>query len=256
MLPVQPAVKPTVAMHRYGGVPVPQIGRQDFLERWKYNPGEHLTILGYTQSGKTTLGFQLLESVVHPKLQAMVLVMKPRDKTVSQWGRQLGLLRTRSWPAFTGWRRIFGAGQNGYLVWPSHTFDPDIDDPRHYRIFRATMLGSYKSKKANIIVADEAGGLAKELHLEKPLKTLLSKGSSMGTGVWEFTQRPVDMPALGYNGATHLFFHQDPDKRNRERLREIGGRHDPKMLEAIVTHLPEHHFLYIHRNGGRLVIEP
>lgn len=241
----------------YGGVPVAQMSREEFLDRWRYLDGEHVTVLGPSQSGKTTLGFQLLEKVTHPGRQAFVLCMKPRDRVVEAWGKQLGLVRARGWPPMTSWwRRLIRAESNGYLVWPEHTYDFEIDDLRLYHAFRAAMIHAYKSKRPNIVVADEAGGIAKELNLERALKTLLMRGSSNDTGCWEFSQRPVDMPVHGYSQAKHLFMHRDMDKRNRERLREIAGQNDPKEIELITTHTPRHHFLYTHQDGGKVVIEP
>ena len=67
--------------------------RDDFLSRrWRYRAGEHVTILGPTGSGKTYLGYQLLEKVATPKLPGIVLVMKPRDATV-RFNRGITLLQ-------------------------------------------------------------------------------------------------------------------------------------------------------------------
>lgn len=233
--------------------------RAEFLTRWRYRKGEHVTILGPSQSGKTTLGFQLLESVISPDLLAYMLVMKPRDPTVSEFAKRANLRRVKTFPpSITSslWDRFLGRHPSGYLIWPEHTYDPDIDDIRLYHDFRRAMIHAYRDRRPNIVVADEAGGVAKELNLERTLKTLLMRGSSNDTGCWEFSQRPVDMPVHGYSQATHLFMHRDPDKRNRERLREIAGQNDPKEIDQLVTFIPKHHFLYTHQAGGRLVIGP
>lgn len=38
-----------------------KVSRQDFLDnRWEYRPGEHVTFIGNTGSGKTYMAFQLL----------------------------------------------------------------------------------------------------------------------------------------------------------------------------------------------------
>jgi hypothetical protein len=248
-MPLEPAA--------FGGVSVHTLPRDEFVNRFKYKTGEHVTILGHTQSGKTTLGFQLLQRVATPKLPALVLVMKPRDPTVEFWAKEIGLSRTATWPPpGRFFRKWWGARPNGHVLWPHHTFDLDgNDDQTLYREFRAGMMHSYK-KGDRIVVADEAGGLAKELNLDRALRTLLMRGSSMGCGCWEFSQRPVDMPVLGYSSANHLLMAHDRDKRNRERLRELGGREDPMELDRIVANLPPYHFLYLHQDGGKLVVLP
>jgi len=247
-----------VELGTFGGIEVPTIPREEFIDRFKYRAGEHLTILGYTQSGKTTLGFQLLSKVATPDLPALVLVMKPRDPTVERWAAQIGLSHTKVWPPPARKLRLWWSKRpNGFVLQPHHTFDLDgWDEANMYDQFRAGMIHHYKVKKPNIVVADEAGGLAKELNLERALKTILMRGSSMGTGLWEFSQRPVDMPVLGYSSATHMLIANDRDENNRKRLRGLGGREDPRELERIITELPRHHFLYLHQHGGKAVILP
>ena len=51
------------------------IGREEFLaDYWTYKSGEHVTLIAPTQSGKTTLAFQLLARSAGPSLPAVVLV--------------------------------------------------------------------------------------------------------------------------------------------------------------------------------------
>ena len=73
--------------------------RDDFIKNYfRYAPGEHVTILGPTGSGKTTRAYQLLAEVATPELPGIVLVMKPRDATAVKWNKKLGFKRVRNWP--------------------------------------------------------------------------------------------------------------------------------------------------------------
>lgn len=228
--------------------------RDEFLtEGWEYNPGEHVTILGPTGSGKTYLGYQLLDATATVKVPAVVLVMKPRDATVKKWSKTVEFKTVRSWPPTPSiWR---SRPPRGYVLWPRFTYDPDRDDAEQYRQFRRCLLDSYK-KGDRIIFGDEVYSLAEELDLDKELVTLWTKGRSMGCGLWAASQKPTHIPLWAYSMAEHLFLHHDPDKRARQRFAEIGGV-DPKLVEDTVLSLKRHEFLYIRRaDGAMCVIEP
>lgn len=223
--------------------------REEFIaDRFRYHPGEHVTMLGPTGSGKTTLKYQLLQRVARPSLPAIVLAMKPRDRTVESWNRALGFKKVRTWPPTSAlWDR-----PPGWTLWPKHTFDPDRDDRILYDAFRKAILDSYK-KGNRILDADELYGISTELRLERELITVWSRGRSMGCGLWGGTQRPAFVPLWAYTQAEHLFLHNDPDKRARERYDEIGGI-DPGFVRAVVMTLQKHEWLYIRRDGPRYCI--
>lgn len=226
--------------------------RQEFLDEiWDYQTGEHVTILGPTGSGKTWLAYQLLGVTATPKVPAIVLVMKPRDATVTKWSKSVGFIKTRVWPPL---RSPFKQSKpNGWVLWPRFTLvDPDRDDLELHRQFRKVLIDSYK-RGNRIVFGDEAYSLAEELGLKKLLITLWTKGRSMGAGLWAASQRPTHVPLWAYNSAEHLFIHNDPDKRARERFGEIGGV-DPKMIAEVVAGLERHEFLYIRRADASVCV--
>ncbi len=216
---------------------------------WDYKAGEHVTVLGPTGSGKTHLAYGLLEVTAHPKLPAVVMVMKPRDPTVAGWSRRIGLIRTHGWPAVPN---PFEQRRNGWTVWPRHRFDPEADDAMLHTVFRRAILDSYKRGR-RILFADEAAGLSGELDLERELKTVWMRGRSMECGLWAASQRPVEIPLHAYSQAHHLFLAHDPDYRTRQRYAEIGGV-DPAIVLRDTAELPRWHWLYIRREGQRRVI--
>ena len=225
------------------------IPRRDFLQtRWRYRAGEHVTLLGPTGSGKTHLTWQLLQVSATPRVPAVVLAMKPRDATTTKWSKTLGYRVTRQWPPA---RLPFRAKPSGYTLWPRHTFDPDIDDAEHERIFRKAVMDSYRNGD-RIVVCDELLA-AMDLHLERSLRAGWTRGRSMGMGLWGGTQKPTHIPTYGYNQASHLFIAYDPDKRSRDRFNEIGGL-DSDLLRNWVCALGKHEFLYIRRDGPAICV--
>jgi hypothetical protein len=220
--------------------------RNDFIEtRWEYRPGEHVTFIGPTDYGKTTLAFQLLQRTTTEKLPAVSLVMKPQDETVDKWVDRLNYRVVDNWPPTPQWP--WTQKPSGWMLWPRHTFDPKLDNVAHHYIFRRAILDSYK-KGQRILFADELFSLVKELKLPDELITVWSKGRSMGTGLWGATQKPTHVPLWAYNQASHLFFAYDGDRRNRERFGEIGGV-DTRFVSSAVMALKKHQWLYIKRNG-------
>lgn len=221
--------------------------REQFIgERWDYKVGQHVTIIGYSGSGKTLLAYQLLQRTSSPELPGTILVMKPRDETVTEWTKRLKYKVVRNWPPPP--RLPFTQPPAGYVVWPVHRFDPVIDEPHHHDVFRRTILSNYK-RGNNITFGDELFSLGKELKLEKNLVTVWTKGRSMGAGMWGATQRPAHIPLWAYNQAEHLFLAYEPDERARIRLREIGGI-ETKLVSDTVLKLTKHQWLYIRREGG------
>lgn len=223
---------------------------------WHYNAGEHVSFIGPTQTGKTTLAFQLLQKTTSPDLQALVLVMKPKDKVPVRMMEELGYRRVQSWPPVTA-TKWNPNPPSGWVVWPK-LGDIDNDDVELRKVFYRALAESYsgtarKNAKDRIIFADEIVGLTKELKLEKQLKAIWMRGSSMGLGLWAATQRPFDAPLLMYNSANHIFIHKDPDRRNVERLRDMGGVNQDLIIETLAS-MQRHEFLYIRRSDDTMCI--
>lgn len=213
-----------------------------FGSLWTYEAGEHVSFLGPTGSGKTTLSYQLLSHSASEDLPAVVLVMKPRDATVEKFTKAQRYRLVRDWPPVPQpWRKK----PAGWTLWPRHTDDPDADDIHHREVFRRAIRGNYLNGD-RIVFADEVYSLAEELGLTRDLIRVWSKGRSMGCGLWGATQKPTHVPLWMYSQAEHLFLAHDPDRRAQDRFGEIGGV-DPDQVRGIVAQLPKFHWLYIRR---------
>src|SRR3954453_18157349 len=140
--------------------------RDEFIkERFDYETGEHVTFLGPTQSGKSTLAGQLIHEVATEDIPAIILVMKPRDKTVTEWITKYKWKKVETWPPV---RWFWEKKPKGYVLWPKHTFDTNRDNKKLSAEFSRALMGSYK-KGDHIVFADEIYGLVAELGLRDDL---------------------------------------------------------------------------------------
>lgn len=233
---------------------VQHYGRREFLDEvWEYEGGEHVTVLAPSGGGKTHLGYQLLEVTSRPELQAIVFVMKPRDATVDRFTKRTRFRKVKVWPPPIGAR--LQEKPNGWVLWPEHTFDPDVDESRQRVIFRRAILDSYK-RGDRILFGDETYSLENELPhgaLVKEIRTVHTKGRSMRAGMWAASQRAAWISKWAYQ-AHHLFLGAEPDGDAQRRLGEIGAAVDKDLVRRIVADLERYEFLYINRDQRTMCI--
>lgn len=225
------------------------IPRTTFLtEVWGYEAGEHVSFIGPTGSGKTFLANPLLARSVSKELPGFIMVMKRRDKTVSEFLERYHWRRSVTYPVLPS----VAKKPLGWAIWPHHTADPDADDERMAKIFHELLRDRYV-RGDSILFADEVQGLVEEMGLKKDLVRLWSRGRSEGAGLWAATQRPYLAPQHMYSQAEHLFLAFTPDRRDQDRFAEIGGV-DPELIIEVVKKLPRYHWLYIRRSDRVMAV--
>jgi hypothetical protein len=234
---------------------VTRFPRDVFLEEvWDYAPGEHVTVLAPSGFGKTQLSYDLLGVTMSKECPAVILVMKPRDDTVTRYTAKHKLRTVRDWTPTAGnaVARVFRDKPKGWVLWPRETGDPEADDARHEAIFQRAIRERYR-KGGTIVFADETYSLEREMGLTKDLNRIWTKGRSMGTGLWAASQRPRYISLWAYQ-SHHLFLANDPDVESQKRLADIGGGIEPEVVRSTLSRLKRFEFVYINRDERTMCI--
>lgn len=227
--------------------------RHTFLTQvWDYEEGDMVTTLAPTGGGKTQLCLELLQHTISPKLPCVMFVMKPRDKTITDFSTRMDLLTVQDWPPPKLRYWIWQRKPRGWVLWPTETADVDADDLKHAAIFRRALRERYRRGRT-IVFADETYSLEHELGLEKDLRRIWTKGRSMHCGLWAGSQRPVWISRWALQ-AHHLFLGYDPDIQMQKRYAEIGGGIDPETVRYAVARLGRYEFLYINRDQRTMCV--
>ena len=165
----------------------------EHLERLNWQQGEHITLVGTTGCGKTTLAQALL-----PKRKfVLILATKPKDPVIDQFKGD-GYTVMRDWFAFDP------KTTPRVLLWPR----PD----RSIRTTRAKQKELFSQVLEDVFNAggwcvyiDEAQYFTGDLRLEPELNHLWQMGRAMKMSLMVGNQRPRHIPLAAYSQAQHLY---------------------------------------------------
>lgn len=228
----------------------PQVERvawPDFLAQLDWRLGEHVSLIGSTGKGKTTLALALLPF----RRAAAIWSSKPTDDTIdkhvtaSKWRRPTAARPYRSignWPPPPGEHRV--------MLRPA-TSHFDTARAHKRNVFHECVAAIMSPGGGNwCIFADDTYYLCEHLGMTDDLTDVWAMGRSHGVSLMAATQRPANIPLLAYQ-ATHLFLWRENDARNLKRLSEISAA-DTKVVEATVQALGPHEALYVNSNTGQM----
>lgn len=231
--PIRPNVR-----ERNSRVNITTVDRESFVRKFgeDYRNGQHVTMLGPTQRGKTYMCVQLLGSgAANPQRKCIILAGKPpkRDATMAGSAKKLNLRIVEEWPPLYTPR---DRKRNGYVLRPRQTLDDlDADEANLKRQFGKALKSAYASGKPVIMVVDEAHMVQNDLKLKKEYEASLMRGAPV-VAQWSLIQRGRYMSYHAYAAPEHIFIFYDPDLSNRQRYSEIGGV-DPRQMADIVSKL-------------------
>jgi energy-coupling factor transporter ATP-binding protein EcfA2 len=202
-----------------------------FLSQW--DQGQHVTMVGTTGSGKTTLAKQLL-----PRRSFVAIFgVKGRDETLEEFIDTYGYVHLRRWN---------GDVSDHVVLWPDLTGPEAMD---HQRATFHQAMGAIYRAGAWCLFLDEVVYLSETLRLERDLKFLLNQGRSSGISIVAATQRPAFIPLAFYDQPTHYFFWRDTDARNIKRIGELTGMASRQTMREVAS-LQRREVLYFNKDTG------
>ena len=212
-----------------------------FSKAWRQ--GEHVSYIGPTGSGKTTLALAILPI----RRYVVALATKPADKTMDALVRS-GWRKTDEWPPR---RRLTSAGER-IVLWPKITDLSAATRGNQLMQIRRCLEDCY-GQGGWTIFADELFYLGKQLGLNALLEAYWTQGRSIGLTLVGGTQRPAHVPLMAYDQATHLFFYRDNDEANLRRIGSLGGLNSRAIRDTVAV-LPKHHALYLNTRTGATAV--
>src|SRR6266568_988115 len=180
---------------------IPVIPRREFARQFgnDYSSGQHVTFIGPTQRGKTTLCLDLLSKVISPERPCVILAGKPpsRDKAMDEIApKMLNLRVVEEWPPTRTFR---DRKRNGYVLRPEQKMRSRADDEANLKAqFSKAIMDNYRKKTPTITVADEAYLVQVTLKLKGDYEQPLMRGAPHNA-MWSLIQRGAYVSYLSYN---------------------------------------------------------
>jgi hypothetical protein len=227
---------PLEARRRPLYTPSPFIRWDDFLGfHFDWAQGEHITMVGPTGTGKTTLALKLLPI----REYVVAIATKQRDPVLYRLESQ-GYIRQDRFeiPAEVHPRIVVAA--------PLPHGADSLSEQRE--VVKDALLTVYR-QGGWCVYLDELRYITEHLKLARDVELLWLQGRSAQISVVGGTQRPAYVPLEAYDQATHVFFWRDNDKRNLERIGGLGA-HDSQAIAREVASLEPHVVLYVNTRTG------
>lgn len=186
----------------------------EFWDRFVWQQGQHITIVGTTGCGKTTLELELIDE----REYVIFLGTKEIDDTQDEL-KKLGFVTA------TDPDDICLDISHKWILRPGGPRKQETapeERVRHRDYFREALTCVYH-QTAWAVVIDEGRYICDYLGLKDEVQRLYSQGRSQYNSVVLGTQRPAWVPLEAFDQSTHLFFFKDSDLKNINRIAELAG---------------------------------
>jgi len=218
---------------------------QQLDRTWK--PGQHVTLIGKTGSGKTHLALALAD--LRP--YTIIAATKRRDPLIQSAGASYKVVASmKEIPRTENGRPVF----RKVIVWPGMT---EANEKIRHAMQADSLRDTFATAERQghwTVLLDETMWAYDMLGLKRELDSVWYQGRSSGVSLVASAQRPTRVPRLMISSASHLFLSYVSDKRDLEPLRDIGGVVPREVIESTLPTLDweRHEFLYIGADTGEI----
>lgn len=202
-------------------------------------PTEHVSLIGRTGSGKTTLA---ANAIVPGYPYSVALITKRRDTSL------FPALKRQGFQIESDPRRL-DARKRPHVIYHAPRAAGEATKDK-YLAQRSRILALIEaiwdeSRPSGgwALYLDEIRYLANRLQLKGDLEELWLEGRGAGITVIAGTQNPVSVPREVFDQADHLFLWRQPEIDRVRRLAEFGGTRREEIFE-LVPRLADHEALY------------
>ena len=225
----------------------PVVDWNDFINGvFKWRQGQHVGLIGPTESGKSTLTYGILPL----RKYVTFFATKPKDSTLDQFAATAGFERIEVWPPKNKWtnRPVKPEKMPRRILWPDARVLGATS--RQRAVFGAAIDDIYRSG-GWCVVWDEFWYMTNILELEKESRIFLQQARSNDISFVMGAQRPSRIPLEMFDQSTHLFFWRDNDESNLKRMSGIGWL-SADLIRSLVARLEPHQVLYLNARTGAM----
>lgn len=208
------------------------------LLRGSWRQGEHVTLLGSSGSGKTLAASRILDL----RQYVLAIATKPRDENLEALVRRRGYYRAKRWP-------VDPRRHPRVVFWPPSGGLSEIEQQSDAIL---DVMDDVWHSGGWALYFDEVDEITNALGLERETKRMLRQSRSSKVSVVGATQRPRGIPLEFYSQATHLFFWQQNDKADLDRIADIGGQTNRAAVRDTVATLQRFQVCYVNTRTGAM----
>jgi len=242
VLPAETTIPPAGKVDKLPGLPPAPSGGilpwSEVRNQMDWRQGEHVTIIGPTGQGKTTLALDLMDMRAERGGHPLIIATKPRDTTLER-------MRRGDWNVIRKWPPI----RQKTILWPK--MNRVADKGTQAAVIRDALDQVFIAGNYAVLI-DELSYVIDELRCKAEITQIWQQGRALGISLVTCILRPSHVPLLAYDQATHIIMFRDNDETNLRRMGGLGHWSRAEIIDA-VSQLERHQFLLLNTRNGSMI---